>query len=48
MCYELEYWQDKQRAEESRRQEQKQQPQEKPAKQPAPETGVKQPDPVPV
>ncbi len=46
MCYELEYWQEKQRAEEARRLQQK--PQEKkPAERPAPETDVKQPDPVP-
>ena len=47
MCYEFEYWFEKQRAEEAKRQQQKLQ-EKKPAEQPAPEKDVKQPDPVPV
>ena len=49
MCYEFEYWTQRQRAEEARK-EQLKKAEERAKQKPAelPETGVKQPDPVPV
>ena len=49
MCYELDYWTQRQRAEEARKEQQrKSEERSKRPAQPVTETGVKQPDPVPV
>ncbi len=50
MCYEFEYWTQRQRAEEARKEQLKkagERSKQKPTE-PATETGVKQPEPVPV
>ena len=50
MCYEFEYWTQRQRTEEARKEQLKkaeERSKQKPAEPALPETGVKQPDPVP-